>query len=313
MIKIIWKQVEELANVFKRINIEIDSLTDPQLYPSTNDDKEYVLRYFLVMVAMDHRTQIPGYVHFSSKIGGKEFSGAFLLYKLGKLMYDNDREFFSPKRLIKITKRDVEKWLTSDTGVIRDPEIRAFLLRDLGYKLIKIYDGNVENLIEQSNHKLKDVKEGGLIDKLKIFRAYEDPVEKKSYLLAKFLIRRNLFHPIDLHNMQLPIDNHLTRIAIRTDIIESDDQTLFMDMREATYEEDIIIRLQARRAYKKISELSNYTPDKLDDYLWMHGKYVCTQQNPKCGSCALQDACLAYKDTKRRKLQEHKYINTWYY
>lgn len=312
MIKIIWEQAEKLANVFRRINIEIDPLTDPQLYPSTDDDREHILRYFLVMVAMDHRTQIPGYV-FSSKIGEKEFSGAFLLYKLGKAMYDNDRTFFSPEKLIKITKRDIEKWLTSDTGIIRDPEIRASLLRDLGYKLIKIYEGNVENLIDQSNYKLKDMNEGGFIDRLKIFRAYEDPVEKKSYLLAKFLIRRNLFHPTDLHNLQLPIDNHLTRIAIRTGLIESDDQTLFTNMREATYEEDIIIRLQARRAYKKISELSNHTPDKLDDYLWMHGKYVCTQQNPKCDSCTLQDVCLAYEDTKRRKLQEHKYINTWYY
>jgi len=312
MIKIVWRQVEELASVFKRTSIEIDPLTDPQLYPSINDNKENVLRYFLVMVALDHRTQIPGYSYFSSKIGGKEFSGAFLLYRLGKIMYDNDSTFFSPERLVKITKKDVEKWLVSDTGVVRDPEVRAGLLKDLGYKLIKMYNGSVEDLIEQSNHRLKD-DDGGLIDRLKIFRAYEDPVEKKSYLLAKFLIRRNLFHPIDLHNMQLPIDNHLTRIAIRTGIIESDDYTLFTNMREAIYEEDIIIRLQVRRAYKKISEISNHAPDKLDDYLWMHGKFICTYQNPKCDLCSLQSACLAYKNVERRKLQEHKYINTWYY
>ncbi len=313
MIKIIWKQVEEIANVFKRIEIETDPFIDPQLYPSTDDDMEDVLRYFLVMVAMDHRTQIPGQTYFSSKIEGKEFSGAILLYKLGKMMYDKDREFFSPRRLIEITEIDIKNWLTSDTGKVRDPEIRAKLLRDLGYKLIKIYDGHVKNLVQKSNNKLKDEKEDGLIDRLKIFRAYEDPVEKKSYLLAKFLIRRNLFYPIDQHNMQLPIDNHLTRIAVRTGIIESEDITLFKNTREASYEEDIIIRLQVRRAYKKISELSHHTPDKLDDYLWMHGKRICTQQNPKCDICQLQNVCMAFRNSERLMLQEHKYVSTWYY
>ncbi|MGB9729871.1 MAG: queuosine salvage family protein [Thermoprotei archaeon] len=311
MIRIVWKQIEELAETLKQIKIQTDPFTDPELYPPTNDNTEDILRYFLTMVAIDHRTQIPGQTTFTSKIGNKEYSGATLLYKLGKTMYDKNKNFFTPENLTNITKTDIEKWLTSDTGTIRDPETRAQLLRDLGWKLIKIYDGKTENLIQQSNQKLKN--EEGLIEKLKIFKAYQDPVEKKPYLLAKFLIRRNIFKPKDPQNMQLPIDNHLTRIAARTGIIETDDPAIFTNQRETTYEEDIIIRLQTRRAYKTLSQLSNQPPDKLDDYLWTHGKNTCTYQNPKCNTCQLQNTCQAYKNPEKQKLQEHKYINTWYY
>ncbi|MEM3832505.1 MAG: queuosine salvage family protein [Thermoprotei archaeon] len=311
MIRIVWKQIEELAEAFKQIKIQTDPLTDPELYPSANDNTENILRYFLTMVAIDHRTQIPGQTTFASKIGNREYSGANLLYKLGKTMYDKNKDFFAPENLANITETNIKKWLTSDTGTIRDPEVRAQLLRDVGWKLIKIYDGKVENLIQQTNQKLKNKK--GLINELKIFKAYQDPVEKKSYLLAKFLIRRNLFKPTDPQNMQLPIDNHLTRIAIRTGIIETEDPTIFINQREATYEEDIIIRLQTRRAYKKLSELSNQPPDRLDDYLWAHGKNICTHQNPKCNACQLQSTCRAYKNPEKQILQEHKYINTWYY
>ncbi|OYT56351.1 MAG: hypothetical protein B6U76_04010, partial [Desulfurococcales archaeon ex4484_217_2] len=65
-----------------------------------------------------------------------------------------------------------------------------------------------------------------LIDRLKTFRAYEDPVEKKSFLLVKFLERRGIFKPIDKENLHVPVDNHLVRIAFRLGIVKLDREIL---------------------------------------------------------------------------------------
>ena len=88
---------------------------------------------------------------------------------------------------------------------------------------------------------------------------------------------------------------------------------LFMWKREATYEEDIIIRLIIRQAWKIISKLSEINPSILDDFLWMFGRKTCLREKPMCEICPLKNACKAFIDTKRRQLYEHLYYNTWYY
>ena len=308
-------KIDEIGDIIKKqIPSKPESFTNTDLYPSDKDDVEDVLRYFFVMVALDHRTSRPN-IPYETKINGKLYHGADLLYRLGKEMYSKNREFFSPEHLCDITEDEIKRWLNVYDARIPDPGVRAFLLRDLGWKLLRLFDGSLVKMIKLSNRRLFS-SNYGFIEILKVFRAYEDPVEKKAFLLYKFLERRGLFVAVDREKLQVPVDNHLTRLAVRLGLIKfrNEIRCLFDDWsREATYEEDIVIRFTVRRAYKLLSNAFGIDPMYLDDFLWSFGRTVCKPGKPLCWRCPLVDVCDAGQKTELRMLKEHYYYSTWYY
>ncbi len=308
--------------------VEVDQFTDPRYYPSPSEDDEMVARYFLVMVAMDHRLSRPGRP-YEAYVGGEFYHGADLLYRLGMEKYREDPGFFDPRSLARVTAKDVEEWLSADGASPPDPEVRAALLRDLGEKLLALYGGSTTSLLEASGGYLKRL-EGGFIDRLKVFRAYEDPVEKKAYLLAKFLERRRIIEVRDPWNMEVPVDNHLVRIALRLGLVEPPRWMLdkILGEEEFSWEEDVMFRLAVRRAFKQVAQAAGVTPFLLDDFLWMFGRKCCPRDPggtmcARCGEgcrrvggclpggCIFADIC--YARSRNLYLPEHTYLNTWYY
>ncbi|MDK2384426.1 MAG: iron-sulfur cluster loop, partial [Candidatus Korarchaeota archaeon] len=91
--------------------MEPDPFTDPRFYPPPSDDEEAVARYFLVMVAMDHRLSRPGRP-YEARLEDGFYHGADLLYRLGMEKYLEDPGFFAPSRLASITAEEVASWLT---------------------------------------------------------------------------------------------------------------------------------------------------------------------------------------------------------
>ncbi len=303
------EQVHNIANIFKRINIVPDSFTDPQYYPPENEDKELVLAYFFAMVAIDHRTSI--LVEYRTKMGDLEYKGADLLWRLGKEMYDRDPTFFLPRNLANLDINAVRRWLCINNIELWDIGVRTLLLRDLGKKVETFYNSKFTEIINRSGGKIYG--DNGLVNLLKIFRAYEDPVEKKAFLLIKFLERRKLVEVKDQENLHVPVDNHLTRIAFRLGIVKLNEKLMEIITRqiETSRELDIEIRFKVREAWKKVSEISNKKPTILDDYLWNHGRKICTPENPKCEKCELKSTCKAYRT--KIYVKEHKHTLTWYY
>lgn len=308
------ESITELASVVRSLNFKTENFTSEEYYPPLSESIEIVSRYFLVMVSMDHRLSRP-HRPFEAVIEGRSFHGADLLYKLGMVKYREDPEFYSPTRLSKVTVKEVREWLSVGDVSPIDLELRTRLLRDIGFKLLRLYSGKVVNLLERSKSKLRGG--WGLIDRLKVFTAYQDPVEKKSFLLVKFLERRGIFKPVDLENLEVPVDNHLTRIALRLGIVEVRGE-LYDKIRsnvEVTPFEDYILRIMVREAYKKISINSRRNPLILDDFLWSFGRKYCKKDKPKClnsGECIFQDCCKALT-RKGEFLNEPNYYNTWYY
>ncbi|NPA24132.1 MAG: N-glycosylase/DNA lyase [Crenarchaeota archaeon] len=303
------EQITKIGKELQKIHIEEDPFTDPRYYPPLEDDYEHVVSYFFTMVAIDHRTSI--FKEYRAKIGEEEYRGADLLWRLGIEMYERDPEFFLPQNLAKMTLDTVRKWLTIDRTEIWDPGTRALLLQDLGKKTVIYYNSKFTNILKKSQGKIRG--ENSITTLLKHYRAYEDPVEKKTFLLIKFLTRRKLIQIKDPENLELPIDNHLTRIAIRTGIVEPSQELekLIQKEVELDRETDIEIRLTIRQAWKKLTQETGIEPTKLDDYLWNHGRKTCTPENPKCNKCPLKNTCKANQTEKY--LKEHKHQLTWYY
>lgn len=308
---------EDMADVVRRYSGRLETLNvfDTRFYPPKSSDAEDVVRYFMVMVSLDHRLSRPGKPYEACLDDGC-YHGADLLYRLGMRIYNEDPDFFSPKRLSRITVEEVVRAFSVGDVKPPDPVVRTLLLRDLGVKLLKIFDGRALRLIELSEGRLKgDLAKPGFIDLLKIFRAYEDPVEKKSYLLAKFLHMRGILKIVDWENAELPIDNHLSRIAYRTGLVRVGG-ILWRKIKArepVSATEDVLLRLMVRLGYKIVSEKSRINPFTLDDFLWIHGRSRCFRDTqPKCGECIFKDFCRAYRDSEFM-VSEHIYYNTWYY
>ncbi|MEM2021423.1 MAG: hypothetical protein QXP80_04265 [Zestosphaera sp.] len=295
-----------------------DEFINPEYYPPGNTDVESTLRFFIFMVAIDHRTS--RYKPFEAYVNSKFYHGADLLYRLGSRKFLEDPEFFSPDRMSSISVDEVVEWLSVREGgssvSVWDPEVRASLLRDLGLGLVKWFSGSVSELIKASRGYLRRGPSQGLTHIMRRFKAYSDPVEKKTFLFAKFVERRGLISIADPWNKEVPVDNHLTRIALRLHLV-SPEEALHAKIRvreHYTYAEDIALRLAVRTAYKELAKVAGVDPFILDDFLWYFGRKVCMRERPACvrvEECPLADVCLSRGSPE--EITEHHYLNTYYY
>ncbi len=279
---------KELSGIKQSLNA-----FDERFYPEKEEEDEKVASYFLFLVAIDHRTRVKG--NYAMKVGEEEFSGSELLFRLAKLKFEDDPEFFTADRMKNISIEEFKGVFMPKGVSLRDPAIRTALLRDLGSKLAALHEGKAINLLEKTKNKIKGTPEDpGIIELLKTFIAYSDPVEKKSFLLIKFLKRRGIFAPEDEENEQVALDNHLLRIAIRTGLLRLDSSWLSLLRRErdSTYEEDTLLRMMARSAFKLVANKAKVSPFVLDDFLWLQGRQICREEKPLCGSCRIKRACL---------------------
>ncbi|MEX2690042.1 MAG: hypothetical protein Q6351_006930 [Candidatus Njordarchaeum guaymaensis] len=328
MIVVNLSRIKEFAKLVKNLRIKIDPFNNPNFFPPEEDSNENVSRFFIFMVAIDHRTSHKG-MRFEGFIDGKFYHGSDLLYRLGMIKYLEDPEFFSPSRMAKINESDIKNWLSlgkNSNIKIWDPKIRTYLLQDVGEKILKLYNGKVMNVISSSRGHLRNLGYG-FIEHLKVFSAFQDPVEKKPFLLAKFLSRRGILNIKDPENIHVPVDNHLIRIAIRFGLIDpiASTEKLFTSWgnKEISWTDDIIIRLQIRRAYRMVADYSRVNPFILDDLLWSLGRDICIWSNPLCDKgrtkilegqgCPFRHACLGYSEGRRKYWNEPYYYNTWYY
>jgi len=304
------RTIRDVADTIMRLELVPDTFTDPRYYPPTDTDLEHAAAYFTTMVAIDHRTHQKR--QYMLEIEGETYRGADLLWRLGKEMFDRDPEFFTAERLANLDYQTLKRWLEPDELELWDLYTRLLLLRDLGRKTLELYSGRFTTLIQLSKGWLYN-KGQGFIELLKVYRAYEDPVEKKPFLLVKFLYRRGYLKVVDLESLQVPVDNHVTRIAFRLGIVElSDELKRYIKKKlEVPYTIDVSIRLTVRAAWKLVSLHAKIDPTVLDDYLWNHGRKTCRPDQPKCEQCPLKQACKAYNTGEY--LNEHTYSITWYY
>jgi hypothetical protein len=202
---------------------------------------------------------------------------------------------------------------------------------------LKNYDGSTLTLLEHANHRVTpnpSTNRAGLLQLLAQFKAYQDPAQKKSYLLLKFLLRRDLWSVTDLDQVRIPVDNHLTRIALRVGIVTVSSnlaQKLRMQ-KPVSSDTDIFLRSTIADGYSLVGQSAKRSVLELDDFFWHFGRQCCLTMKPICvtgcttdcfvvekllnvscrGTCPLAGVCPASTDKTQRALIEPK-IETWFY
>ena len=312
---------------------------NPFLDPPSQAPPELVADYYFFIVSIDYRTSTPSQ-HFEGKIQGKFFHGADLLYALAIQRLKENPAFFTAENIQQITDEEVKNWLSIlDDGkqvTIYKPEERAELLRNCGENLIKLGHQSSFGLIHQCDGSLIRSDGKGLLQILENFKAYSDPVSKKSFLWIKFLTGRGLLEVRDMENLNVPVDIHLARIALRSGMIKIKDVEIKNRLRAEspfTLLEDIELRDMIRNAFKEIINHKKLNFRNLDDFFWVLGRTHCVHsKNPLCENykheptcqllvelkincqekCPLASCCRGFREDAYRELFEPN-IRTYFY
>jgi len=336
-VKVDEAQVAKLAAGLSQFKFTFDQFDEPLLYPANSDAPNRVANYFFFLVAIDHRTQREGR-RYAGQVDGVSLHGAELLWALAKRRYDSDPGFFTAEHMATVTAAEV-----ADTFRVRlptpvdllGPRDRAILLQDAGQTLSQEFRGSVLDLVKRSEGFLVRSDEDGLLQLLRRFRAYSDPLTKKSFLLVKFLERRGFLHIRDPQNAHVPVDNVLQRVALRTGVVRVEDGPLDRKIRTETpitSQEDLAIRGEVSAAFDSLSTALGMSPTKVGDIFWEFGRAHCTVPNATCerlpdevsvrvrrlisegpvGICPFARGCRGFQKPELWTLKEPVYETTYY-
>lgn len=284
-------QCRRLAQCLDRVEVRPDEFVVPAVTPAERR-REANLFFFLVAICQSTRT-------LQGTIDGRWVRGWDYMVAAARRAVAVDPTQFTAARLARITT-DRLAALFSDDGLAEHSTLdrldeRREQWHDAARGLLDNYRGDVMALYEAAEHRLRG--QGGIIDRLGAFQAYSDPVEKKTFLLVMFAQRSGAWEIADLENLQVAIDYHIMRVALRAGMVEVDDPALAERLRThqpVESELDNQIRTAVRQACDLLVQSSRHNVFEVDNILWMMGRNCCFYDyEPICGShpCWRQKEC----------------------
>lgn len=224
---------------------------------------------------------------------GQEYLGSDLFFALALRAARGDPAIFTAQRMAAITARQFDALFSLDgdpshPATPRGVE-RARLLRETAQALLQRYDGSLERLLSTSEGFLRRESGLGVLDVFMTLPGYYDPHLKKAFVLLKIWRRLGLWEARDKHNLFIPVDYHLLRVALRSGIVQVQDAAWQQRLREravATPAEEEEIRSTVKQAYKRVEQLSGIDVFTLDEIFWTLGRSCCHHDRPaRCDTC----------------------------
>jgi hypothetical protein len=207
----------------------------------------------IFLCAIDHRT---GYARAHAIGGEGPLEGSALMWARGLAEARRRPGLLTATMLLDVSAAEVAAIFEVEGETVADPERRAQLWRDLATGLALDYGGEAQALLGAAAGRLGG--RGGLLARLAGFRAYADPLEKKSQLYAKICERRDWFEVADPERWQVSADNVLMRLALRSGLVAP-----------GALDE---VRAATREAFKRVASAVDVSPPLLDDLLWERGR-----------------------------------------
>jgi hypothetical protein len=208
----------------------------------------------LFLAAIDHGT---GYSTPHLVEGKGPYDGSALLWELGLAFERRRAGLLSAASLAEIGEREVATMFTIEGDAVSDPGGRGRLWRDAAELLNEDYDGSVAALIASAEGMLEGPT--GLLTRLAAMEAFADPLQKKSFLVAKIWERRGWLQVIDPAAWEVCADNVLMRLALRAGLVEPADDVE-------------TVRTATRDAFREVADAAEIPPPLLDDLLWERGR-----------------------------------------
>lgn len=207
----------------------------------------------IFLCAIDHRT---GYRGRYLVDGRGPFEGSALLWAVGLRAARRHPRLLTSPSLTDVDADRVAELFRIGGETVADPGRRAELWRDLAEGLERDHGGEAEALLGAAGGALAG--SGGVLALLARYRAYADPLQKKSLLFAKICERRGWLHARDPESWEVCADNVLMRLALRSGLV-----------RPGPLDE---VRAATRQAWKAVANQAGISPPALDDLLWELGR-----------------------------------------
>ena len=207
----------------------------------------------LFLSAIDHQT---GFREPHEVDGEGPYEGSALLWALGLRAERRAPGALTAQSLLRVNPAAISAVFRVGQDQVQEPEARADLWDDLARGLLERYDGDAGQLVAATGGRLGG--DEGALKHLGGFKAFSDPLQKKSFLVCKIWERRGWLEVADPENWQVSADNVLMRLALRSGLVQ-----------QGNVEE---VRAATRDAFKQVAEEAGISPPALDDLLWEKGR-----------------------------------------
>jgi hypothetical protein len=324
MIKKVEEKIKVFAEFLKSLNLNFNLLPGVEKAKNENEARNELTLLFYVD-AICHQTQ-----NFYGEIDGVFLKGWDYLLQSFKKEYERDNEFIKTKRMKKIKGEDVKRILNGSGDRYYE---RAYLLRNCAYILERDFKGDIFEINRIAEGYIKRERKPDLIKLFHKFKAYSDPLNKKTYLFINIAKKIGFWEIKDPENLWTPVDYHLERVILRIGIVDVDEtikkKLIFGKRVPLTI--DLKLREKIGDAVKEISNLSGISVEKLDQIFWSLGRSICFKYGPSCDciqdekntftditgislkdGCPFRNFCNAYKISELKKLKESNVFTIYY-
>ena len=252
--------------------------------------RRQVGNFYFFLVAICHQTSPRGKPPLAGTVNGVHKRGwDYLSAKLEAAVRSNP-DLLTAARWARITDEEF-------CDFFKDPQLgdrlteranRAALVRNLGEVMLQKGWGSVEEIYRACNTRITS-GQPNLIDELAEFKAYRDPVRKKSYFFLSLMRNAGLWHYIDNETLGPPVDYHEVRGHLRLGTVIVNDDALKQKLLQnlpVTSDEDIAIRRSVHDAIILISEMTGLrNPSQLHYLFWNVFRSCCSRSSQHCDGC----------------------------
>src|SRR5262249_12820477 len=139
-----------------------------------------------------------------------------------------DSTWLTPERWSSLAVEEVQSlFLDPHYGHrLTNPLLRTELLRDLGTKMLSCGWTNAEQMYRLCEGRIASGSPN-LLDMLSMFRAYRDPVRKKSLFFLALMRNTHLWLFVDNEHLGPPVDYHEVRGHLRLGTVVIKDRGLY--------------------------------------------------------------------------------------
>lgn len=239
------------------------------------------------VVAICHQTSAPGRRPLAGEVGGKLLRGwDYLLQRFVEVARSN-KSLLLPASWQNLTPDELTLLFRNPAGedLLSDVSGRASLVRDLGARLLSSNWNSVDLLYRFCDGRVASGVPN-LVSVLSDYRAYGDPVRKKTFFFLSLMQNTGLWQYADPELLGAPVDYHEVRGHLRIGTVTVRDADLALRLRErrpVTAEEDIAIRDSVLEAIMYLSEATGLrNPSRLHYLFWNVFRNYCTREAPNC-------------------------------
>ncbi len=162
-------------------------------------------------------------------------------------------------------------------------EERVTLVRDLAARYSSLQIDSIQRIYEQSGGYV-DQADSGLLFTLSSFRAFSDPVQKKSFFFLGLMGNTGCWTYLDAGRIGAPVDYHEVRGHLRlgTVTLGADIDAKIRAGESVSQSEDVAIRAAVAAAISLVANECHCTPMQLHYLFWNLFRNVCVRDMPHC-------------------------------